>query len=66
MNIFAYTAQGLAPEYISVNGTPSGIQIVFRSPGHEDGTTGVTTSMFFTDEQAAKLADGIKHYLATK
>jgi len=50
-NIYAHTAEGFEPEFISVNRTEAGIEFTIRSKGEGAATAEIT----LTREQATEL-----------
>lgn len=58
MNIFAYTALGLMPAYISINETEGGAMVTVRERP-SNGPYGHTAEIYLTDAQLNELAEKI-------
>lgn len=64
-NVFAYTAPGLAPEFISVNIAEHGsVEILIRSPGR-DGVCKDVSSIKLSAESFAEFARTIYSFACT-
>lgn len=63
--IYAYTQPGIAPEFLSVRGTETGVEIIVRAPGDETGNCGATFSLFLSREEAYKFGNSLSHYVVT-
>lgn len=56
-NVFAYTAPGLSPEFLSVNVEGDSVDVIVRSPVSEGKVYGDTASTKITREQARALGE---------
>lgn len=54
-NIFAYTAPGSAPAFISINAVPEGLKFGVRYKGTADGNTGPQGEITLTAEQVREM-----------
>jgi hypothetical protein len=65
-NVYAYTALGDYPEYISVNvNEDSTVEITVRSPRKADGSCGDTATAKLSGEEFAKFASRIYAFACT-
>lgn len=57
-NIFAYTAVGVAPEFVSINIDDDGkVNLTARGVGDDGGNTGTTVTVNLTPEILRKMAE---------
>lgn len=64
-NIFAYTAPGLAPEYISINLNDNGVTLTAMAAGDALGNCGPTVDVKLSHEQLVKLANTLFSFACT-
>jgi hypothetical protein len=61
-NLFAYTAPGFAPPFLSINAEDGIVEVIVRSPAKDDGSCGETAGIKLSPEQFEELMTSLQIY----